>query len=505
MRKAVFLSYAHEDIAIVDQLATALEESGFDVWWDKKIKTGSNYVRDITDALRAADHAIVVWSKNSIHSEWVYSEAKLAKDIGNLLPVRIADVEPPPPFNIRQTISLIGQEVARELVRMLLEASQSSSKGSSEAPSAHQQRRILALDGWGGQALVTCGLLEALEETLSLGEADPPSFRLSDHFDLVSGGGFGAVIAAMIGLGFSAQAIRLQMEDALPRLLKSSWSPYAGVFHPQYSIKALARELENVFAGKTLSDSAFKTRLLFPLRPLGSEEIHCFSSHMEPFQRQNAAGLSANVVSDDRPLVAVLSAAVCSPFHFGAQQLVSPAGQSVRYMSLGTSVFNDPSLITMAFATSRSSGLGWPLGKDAIHIISVGSGMLPEALKSGRSKGTLFESIYMLTDNLASAGGLNRLILNGISSASQSSAYGASLEAIAQLVRPQNEVCTYYRLDVQLQPELHTLLSDARSKRQFLQSLRNVATAPKHGIRLLSAVGKESARSYLNRVPLPRS
>jgi len=92
----IFLSYAREDHARAEQIATALTAAGYDVFWDVNIPPGKTWADILEQKLAAAKAAIVLWSKNSTTSKWVREEARLARDQGKLLPVLID--ESPPPF-----------------------------------------------------------------------------------------------------------------------------------------------------------------------------------------------------------------------------------------------------------------------------------------------------------------------------------------------------------------------------------------------------------------------
>jgi adenylate cyclase len=68
---SIFLSYARSDAAWARQLARALERAGHDVWWDKRIKGGARYSKEIQFALNRADAVLVLWSSASVESAWV--------------------------------------------------------------------------------------------------------------------------------------------------------------------------------------------------------------------------------------------------------------------------------------------------------------------------------------------------------------------------------------------------------------------------------------------------
>ena len=64
----IFLSYASEDRAIAEELATALTERGWLVWWDCNIVTGQPFDTEIERALAEARCVIVLWSRASVSS-----------------------------------------------------------------------------------------------------------------------------------------------------------------------------------------------------------------------------------------------------------------------------------------------------------------------------------------------------------------------------------------------------------------------------------------------------
>jgi len=94
------LSYAAADRARVEPLVKAMEAHGFDVWWDRDISLGESYHRVIEKALESAACAIVIWSHNSVSSEWVTNEASEARKRGILVPALLDEVEPPSSFAI---------------------------------------------------------------------------------------------------------------------------------------------------------------------------------------------------------------------------------------------------------------------------------------------------------------------------------------------------------------------------------------------------------------------
>src|SRR5262245_54728402 len=99
----IFVSYDSVDRARVRPLMDALEKCGWSVWWDRKIRPGEHYRRIIKKALDTAQAVLVVWSKDSVTSDWVIAEAEEGKRRSILVPVAIDDVDLPLQFRPIQT------------------------------------------------------------------------------------------------------------------------------------------------------------------------------------------------------------------------------------------------------------------------------------------------------------------------------------------------------------------------------------------------------------------
>ena len=94
----VFVSYATEDRARVRPLIQLLEAQGWTVWWDQEIHPGAQFDSIIQNALIDSRCVVVVWSDNSVKSEWVMDEATAGKARGVLVPVSFDAVQIPLPF-----------------------------------------------------------------------------------------------------------------------------------------------------------------------------------------------------------------------------------------------------------------------------------------------------------------------------------------------------------------------------------------------------------------------
>ena len=104
----VFISYASEDRERARTLASSLEARGWFVWWDRKIIAGQTFDQVIEQELETAKSVVVLWSKDSVSSEWVKNEAAAAAERGVLVPALIDAVKLPLEFRRRQTTDLVN-------------------------------------------------------------------------------------------------------------------------------------------------------------------------------------------------------------------------------------------------------------------------------------------------------------------------------------------------------------------------------------------------------------
>lgn len=105
---SVFLSYAREDAAKARSLAGALERAGHDVWWDRHIRSGSEFAGAIEEALKRADAVLVLWSEQAVCSSWVRDEAAEGRDSGRLVAAVLDGSRPPIGFRQFQSTDLSG-------------------------------------------------------------------------------------------------------------------------------------------------------------------------------------------------------------------------------------------------------------------------------------------------------------------------------------------------------------------------------------------------------------
>jgi TIR domain len=94
----IFISYARADKEKAELLANAFSQKGWSVWWDREIPPGKSFDEVIENALNSARCVIVLWSKDSVSSRWVKTEAAEGAARGILVPALIDNVQIPLEF-----------------------------------------------------------------------------------------------------------------------------------------------------------------------------------------------------------------------------------------------------------------------------------------------------------------------------------------------------------------------------------------------------------------------
>lgn len=109
----IFLSYKHAQRQEARQLAATLAGRGWTVWWDWNIPSGANWQAELDAQLLAAGCVLVLWSAESVQSEWVQYEARFGLREGKLIQARLDMVQPSAEFALLQAVDLAGWDYAQ--------------------------------------------------------------------------------------------------------------------------------------------------------------------------------------------------------------------------------------------------------------------------------------------------------------------------------------------------------------------------------------------------------
>lgn len=176
----LFLSYARADRATADMLAGLLEKAGHTVWWDALIEGGAQFSRSIREALDAADAVIVLWSKNSIDSDWVRDEAAQGRDRRRLVPLSLDGSKAPLGFRQYQVIGLSNWKGRSDtpqfdaILRAIAVAIGQAAPAPRAKPARVSRRQAIAVGTGLGTALIGGGALVAWQGGIFGGDEVAP-------------------------------------------------------------------------------------------------------------------------------------------------------------------------------------------------------------------------------------------------------------------------------------------------------------------------------------------
>lgn len=102
----IFISYSRKDVVTANKLASMMNNLGLEIWFDHHLIAGERHGAAIEQQIRKAKQVLVLWSENSIHSDWVCDEASLAKALRKMIPVSLDGAKPPLGFRTLHTPDL---------------------------------------------------------------------------------------------------------------------------------------------------------------------------------------------------------------------------------------------------------------------------------------------------------------------------------------------------------------------------------------------------------------
>jgi len=115
--KKLFLSYSRRDTEYVSSLVESLRKQGFDVWFDKNIRTGTDWDSTIEEEIKKADALVLVLSQTSVDSDNVKDEMSYAIGLGKeVIPIKIEECDVPMRLGRKQFVdfTLMGHEAGFE-------------------------------------------------------------------------------------------------------------------------------------------------------------------------------------------------------------------------------------------------------------------------------------------------------------------------------------------------------------------------------------------------------
>jgi predicted acylesterase/phospholipase RssA len=210
--------------------------------------------------------------------------------------------------------------------------------------------RILTLDGGGAKGFYSLGVLREIEGLVSK--------PLYESFDLIVGTSTGAIIAALLALGYSVDDVHDLYKEHVPRIMEKK--------KPGEKSKALAELATEVFRDAAFTD--VKTSVGIVATKWIIERPMIFKG-----DASQAHGRVGTFVPGFGVSVGDAVQASCSAYPFFERKIVQTAAGDRIELVDGGYCANNPTLYAIADA---SQALKKPL--DNLRVVSIGVGAYPE-------------------------------------------------------------------------------------------------------------------------------
>lgn len=242
-------------------------------------------------------------------------------------------------------------------------------------------KRVLAVDGGGIRGALAVGIISQIELTLRK-KFDRPDLVLADYFDLIGGTSTGAIIAAGLALGRSAEDLRDLYRRLGPRVFRRGGLRIP-LIQPRFDPKRLEEVIREELGASTLGDAPWKTGFAAVAKRVdtGSSWIltNCPQSKYwegdpEEVAAQPDPALRKIMPNQDYPLAVIVQASAAAPFYFDMVRLQVSKDDLGAFFDGAVTPHGNPSLQLAMTALVPAYGLGWEPGADKLLIVSVGTG-----------------------------------------------------------------------------------------------------------------------------------
>lgn len=240
------------------------------------------------------------------------------------------------------------------------------------------QKKILALDGGGIRGMMTVEILAGIEKILREKESKP-QLVLADWFDFVAGTSTGAIIATCISLGMSVDEIRKFYLDSGKEMFDKAF--LLKRYRYKYEDEKLAGKLKEVFnkydstvKNVTLGSDKLRTLLMMVMRNVSTDSPWPLSNN--PYAKYNQK--HRKDCNLKLPLWQLVRASTAAPVYF-PPEVINTGTHEFIFEDGGITTYNNPSFQAFLMATVEPYKLNWPVGKDNMLVVSIGTGTSPQA------------------------------------------------------------------------------------------------------------------------------
>ena len=238
--------------------------------------------------------------------------------------------------------------------------------------STQQPRKLLALDGGGIRGVLTLQVLIKMEEVLREQSGQGENFRLCNYFDYIGGTSTGAIIAAGLAIGKSAEFLSKFYQEVGPAMFEKAF--LLKRLKHLYKSEPLTEKLKEVFGDDTTLDSdKLKCLLLVVTRNVTTDSPWPISTN--PYAKYNAPDRPDR--NTKIPLWQLVRASTAAPVFFPPEVVEwdpNDPAKAFVFEDGGLTPYNNPAFLIARMATHPAYRLGWPTGEKNLLVMSIGTG-----------------------------------------------------------------------------------------------------------------------------------
>jgi hypothetical protein len=203
-------------------------------------------------------------------------------------------------------------------------------------------------------------------------ERGQPDLVLADVFDLIAGTSTGAIIAAFLAWGKAVADIETLYIDCGPLMFQRE--PWYNQWKSKYRGDAVAGFFMQHFreddgTPSLMGSPHLKTKLLILMRNATTGSPWPVSNNPDAYyNNRSREDCNLNV-----PLWKLLRASTAAPTFFPPERL-DYGHRRFLFVDGGVTPYNNPALIAVLTATLPQYHLCWPAGREALHVVSIGTG-----------------------------------------------------------------------------------------------------------------------------------
>lgn len=226
--------------------------------------------------------------------------------------------------------------------------------------------------------MLTLGILSKLEKDLKQKLNRGDDFRLCDYFDHFGGTSTGAIIAAGLAIGMSADELMDFYKKFGKAMFAKARYTILGWLFSGFKFKSgpLTTKLKEVYGAETNMDIAngtFKSLLTVVTMNRSTDSPWPISNN--PFAKYNDKSRADN--NQKIRLFQLVRASTAAPSYFASETIQwdkNDPSKTFVFVDGGVTPYNNPAFLLYKMSTLPAYNLNWQTGEKNLLVVSVGTG-----------------------------------------------------------------------------------------------------------------------------------